>query len=410
MNKAMIVSVGTGEGVESGIIKSINSGHPDFVFFVVTKESQAKILPLVLEQINAKTEKRVLEDENDFGRIKESCQNWIKEIKKDYQEITVDFTSGTKPMSVGLILAAVEEEIANFSYVYGERDKKTGRAITGSERVLEISANKIFAEKALARAISLFNRYDFDACEEVVREIVSLYREESFQKKCNVLLKLNQMYSLWDKFETKKTFEKMRKISDEDVAMLGIKGAFTNNKEILAKENKEFFSAERIIDLYQNGKRRGEIERKYDDAVCRLYRLLEYIGQFFIGRRGLWREKCGRPQTDDLDINRLERPELKEKYGQYRDKKDNKVKLSLFSSFRLLKDLEEQAGIEFFENEEGFKKLLHIRNYSILEHGFEPVSSENYTECVRIIEDFARKIIPDFERNLEKARFPKIVF
>jgi len=166
-----------------------------------------------------------------------------------------------------------------------------------------------------------------------------------------------------------------------------------------------------LVDLIENAKRRCE-EGKFDDTVARLYRITEYIAQYKVDERELYkRNNKGVPQHDDLDIEKLPL-DLKPKYEQYQDKKDKKIKLSLHQLYELLKDLKEKVGEIFIKEEDKkdseLKKLLGMRNNSILAHGFNPVGEFEFDKMLGIIQKLAKFVIPDLDYLSEKAKFPKI--
>lgn len=60
-------------------------------------------------------------------------------------DIYLDFTSGTKAMSVGAALAAYLNKCRTMVYIGGsERDKDTGRVISGTEVVMTFTLRDVF--------------------------------------------------------------------------------------------------------------------------------------------------------------------------------------------------------------------------------------------------------------------------
>ena len=416
MSKVMIITVGTGEGVDHGIVCSIRQQNPTHIVFLLTPESKDKTLPLILQDKAAhgrKIEEAILADGNDIAEIRDQCQKTLERIMKgnyDPSDIAVDFTSGTKAMSVGLALAALGKRVKTLVYVSGKRDKN-GRVISGAERPIPIEPNRIYGDLLLQEAVDLFNGLQFDACLEIVTQAAELTMERQFQDMLMLLKKLTEAYSLWDRFCVSKAFSSLDKLSDNSLlAEWGIKSRIGKNKEVLFKEKQNLFCLERIADLLENARRRGEIEKKYDDACARLYRLIEYIAQFQTNKRGFYlRKEKGQPETDNLDITKLP-AHLQKKYLEKRNPKDNRVRLGLHGDYELLFDLGDQLGVLFRKeyNNGELKRLLSLRNNSILAHGFCSVSERTYEEMVGLSERIVKTIFPEIEGIMDKVEFPNI--
>lgn len=416
MPKAMIVTVGTGETVRHGICCSIRQQNPDHIVFLLTKESEEKTFPHILNDKvmqNKDYEELILSDENDVEEVKCECQKIIDSlIKKDFdpRDITTDFTSGTKAMSAGVVLAAVEMKLGALVYVSGKRGKD-GRVISGAEKVISIEPNRTYAESMLKEAVNFFNTFQFDACLAVLRQARELIYEVAILNKISLLEELALAYSKWDKFELVSAFLILDKVYKNPLlADWGIKNRIARNKEVLYKEKDNTFCVERIADLLENAKRRGDVEKKYDDSVARLYRLIEYASQFFVNRKGLYKmDKKGNPDPEDLNLQMLPAG-LQEKYLKYKNQKDGKVKLSLYLDYEVLFDLGDKAGKLFKQRyEDGeLKKMLSLRNNSILAHGFNPVIEKTYQQMLSEVDKLIKDTIPEVEEIMEKVKFPQI--
>lgn len=412
----MIITVGTGERVSHGICFSIKQQNPEYVIFVLTKESKEKILPIILEDTemqHRKYEEILLTNENDVEEIRFECQKIVKKVmKKQYEpkDIVIDYTSGTKAMSVGLVLAGLDKRIGTLVYLGGKRDKN-GRVISGLERPIPVEPNRIYTEELFDEAVRLFNTCQYDGCLEIANQAKCMVADSVFVDKVSLLEKLAQAYSLWDKFDINNSFSLLNSLSTNSfLANWGIKSRVQKNKEVLYKEKDKPFCEERVVDLLENARRRGDIEKKYDDAVARLYRLIEYIAQFEIAKRGLYKQdEKGFPDAGNLNIDKLSL-ELRERYSKYKDAKDNTLKLGLDQNYELLFDLESEVGKIFKQEcETGeLKKLISSRNKSILAHGFNPITKETYEEVLTEVEELVRSVFHDVGYLVDKVKFPRI--
>jgi len=279
MKKSLILAVGTGAGVESGIAGSIKENDTDFIVFLVTEESKKtieRIENIRKKKFDAKDcTLKIIKNENDAEGCYEIAREAIKELKKEFKNIRADFTSGTKAMTGGLILAAVAEETLSLSYVMGKRDEKTGRVISGTERIYTIpSPVKILCDAKKDMLMKMFNRYQFDECLKIIEDVKSKTGDEQVLKDFLVLEKLASSYSCWDKFNHKDALEFLRK---HDNSLLNIE----KNKKFLLEMERNSYKDQKLLiaDLLNNAERRFE-EGKYDDAVARLYRTMELIAQY----------------------------------------------------------------------------------------------------------------------------------
>lgn len=400
MGKAMIISLGTGKGVEHGIARSIRSSNPDFIVFIATEKS-IKTLPKIEEVLSRKLEKYEiinLEDEDVIEECYRKARDAIQlAMEKGYSrdQISVDFTSGTKAMSAGVDLAAISMECESLVYVAGRRDQTTGRVITGTERVITLTPLEIIADGKKKLAIEMFNRNQFDACSEIVKHVKERVHDKDILEDFLTLEKLASAYSAWDKFNHKEAMDHFKQIEDVTLEEWGIKARITGNKEFLYKMIKcERYCLEHIVDLLQNAKRRAS-EGKYDDAIARLYRTIELIVQ----HQQFSKHKI---DTSDVDIARL--PEkLQEKYEKMR--KDGEIKLGLRESYELLHEIGDELG-RVFKDDKELLKILNARNQSILAHGLNPLNKNSFEKFYEAAHNFASAIIQDIEKLEEKARFP----
>jgi len=417
MKKAMIITVGTGrtgEDIAHAICVSIKQQNPDYLVFLKTRKTDETTMPFIRQDavLEGKQYKEIeLSNPDDIEKIAVECQAAITALSKkgyDLQDMVADYTSGTKAMSAGLTIAAIKGNVGSLVYVTGERGEG-GRVISGTERPISLEPNRIKADTLFQDAIRLFNIYQYDACLETLKKAKKLLADPAFIDRANALEIVSKAYMYWDKFYINESFNVLK---DTEIKQFlqewGIEGQIKKNKQVLYKEIENKFCEERMVDLLENARRRGEAEKKFDDALARLYRLCEYIAQCYISQRNLYRKKDSDADTSDLDVSKLP-ANLQDKYEKYRDSKDGKVKLPLHASYDLLFDLDEVPGKYFLEDEKKTKKLLGLRNNSILAHGFNPVSEKVYEEMFLFMEGFVKKVVGDFAYIRDRIRFPTLI-
>jgi len=391
----LVITVGVGQDVAHAISYAVRRNKPDRVYYLVTEESAQKTLPEVKryheESGFVPPEEFVVwlgaEEKDDLGAVFERVKSLIQDIRKEDRsqpDIVLDFTSGTKIMSAGAVMAACLGGVASLTYVSGRREE--GRVASGTERLVEQSLLPYRLEDRERLLLVLFDRYDFSACLQVLQEI----RRESAEKRVRDFVsqweRVIIFYHRWDLFDHQ---------SCEPKGAIGIP---PRNKGFLGKlrgsesPQKEFYL---LADLINNAQRRRE-EGRFDDAVARLYRAVEFVAQLKLKERGI--------DTSDVQLATLP-PSLQEKYQKFQDEK-GLVRLPLFRSFELLQDLGEPLGKQFFSDHE-LRNLLESRNHSILAHGTESVSEAVFQAMFVRVKEYAGSIVKNLEKLCQEASFPK---
>ena len=414
LKKGLMVSVGTGvgttpESILHAIQLAVSERNPNFIAFLVSEESRKNAQEVVekLELNNEQYKLFEVEDPNDLdkcvAKVKEACR-WLlnKGLKSD--EIIADFTSGTKPMSSAIVLVAFQEDIATLSYIQGKREK--GIVKKGTEKLVSFTP---LISKIYSRQKDIYNsilRYQFDIARQIIKEIQN-YKDllDNLESEIDYMYYLIEGYHSWDLFkhhEAKKHFEKalsfFRKIEKEELKKL-----FPDKKTIkylghlgnLISQNKK----ESIIvaDLLANTNRRIK-EGKYDDAMARLYRIFELIGQIVLNLEYSL-------DSSDLNIEELRR-QLDNKFVKWENSlqrdSDGKIKMGAKRLYELLKDLGHPLGNKLEE----FKPLLFQRNNSILAHGLRPIGKEKTEEFFRKIFELCEETFEKFDLMYQKMKFP----
>lgn len=395
----MTVGVGYGKNVDKrtaslahGLIKSIHHYKPDKIVFFGSDKSVATIESLE-EQYEDKYNKKLenfemvkLDNIDDF----QYCYSKMKEkvVECEGNEIYMDYTSGTKTMTMSIAVISILFH-KTLTLITGKRGEN-GIVISKTERISEQNLYSVYDDQLLEKVKEQFNKYKFEAAFETLKEVVSLEEKDRFYYQTII-----EAYNSWDKFEHSEAYEKLSEIN-----------GFGTNKGFLGillgsdREPEIYF----IIDLLNNAARRIE-EGKYDDALVRLYRTMELIGEYRL------KSVYNISSSDvDLDILKKKLPEIKiTLYGKFKGK-DGKIKLTLYNMFALLADLTDNYGQKFIEDGR-MKDLMNKRNSSILAHGLEPIKKENVIKLQKAIMEYAEPIISErknIKEFLKKGQFPKI--
>jgi len=402
----MIVSVG---GTSAPILFSLNKTKPEYICFFVSKNTKRMIEEEILPSLDYKLRHHDwIATSNPeqlsecYSSINKKLPDLLEKWEIDPEEICVDYTEGTKTMSVALALATIDKSCC-YSYVGGSERSKggIGVVIDGNERMhfLDNPWNEI-AQMEKREGCILFNKARYATAVDIFRKCVE--RVSKDQKPLfRALCEMATGYDLWDRFkhsEARKHLFKCREtltaLSSEKKEIKSLFRQLEANIEFL--EALLFGNKPSIFyyrDLLANAKRRADLENKHDDAVARLYRAIELLGQSELKNSyGI--------ETSNVK-EELIPEDLRAEYRQkYRDKYDSRIKLPLWASYQLLKVLGSDLARRFFNHYEGkIRPLLNVRNNSILAHGLDPIDEKNFRklfDSVLEISETKEEDIPEF--------------
>jgi len=396
MIKAVLVSVG---GSISPVIYSLNKQKPTYIIFFVSKDSEKQVKEIE-QKLNFKyqfTEKIVTPSaeimDEAFITIKEKLHSILARWKIKPHQLVVDYTGGTKSMSVALVLATIDF-CKKYSYIGGKERTSDGLGVVIDGKEKQSYVLNPWDKYALLlkeRVNFLFSQCDFDYALNILEDLKEKVSEE--EKYYYLMwIKIIKGYLLWDRFRHKEALDNLKHGFHEfKLYSHGKKDYEKCLKKI--KSNLAFLESldddKLILDLVANAKRRGDIEGKFDDAVARLYRALEKFAQ-----NELKKLSINPSNVKEEQIPENIRSEFVEKY---KDRKSGKIKIPLEASYRLLQEKGSESGIKFFQEYDKIRSILDIRNNSILAHGDVPVKKETYQSLLRLVIDFC---------GISEARLP----
>ena len=156
-----------------------------------------------------------------------------------------------------------------------------------------------------------------------------------------------------------------------------------------------------LASLINNSRRRFE-ESKFDDAIARLYRALELIGQIKLEEYGL--------DSSDIDISILKEKNVDEGFIRTLESlrnKDGKIKIGLIKDFELISYIDDYLGEFYLENEKKIMNSVKFRNSSILAHGMEAKTAEEYEEFRDIVLTAAKVLNGKIDEFIDDTIFPE---
>jgi CRISPR-associated protein (TIGR02710 family) len=413
--RVLILTVG---GSDQPLVKAINFYRPDLTVFLCTQNEGENKGSLEMVDGPGKVcrerpcpfcEKKEREDRDsivkqtglaseaykvcvvppdDPYRVYETALQVIKEYLEQGAEVIVDYTGGTKSMSVGLAMAAVDYPQCALSLVKGKRLDLV-KVRDGLERVARFSPYPLFAERQKKLCRDFVKGWDYFAAAKVLEEmgqvVLPLLPEE--EATLERLLILCRGFYDWDRFAYREAVTKIEVYKREPLVSVYNKTL----KQICAaldwfEEWTPDFSPRNtppvfvlVYDVFLNAERRA-VQGAFDDAVSRIYRGLEMYGQFCL--------RTGRPplKSDDIDVSLLP-VEIREDYEKKRGPR-GKVQIGLTDDYDLLALLEHPAGAVWKKWRARLLNILNLRNYSFLAHGLSPVTERDYQAMRDAVWDF----------------------
>ena len=397
MSRILIVSLGTSP---EPIINAISSLRPDRVLFVCSEISRDQLtivrsqVPLadfdeerdviVLQQrLSPKQGEEVINELDQLDCVYLRASQMIQQVRREQPgcELTVDYTGGTKTMTTGLAMAAIDAGGVKLNITTSDRQKNQS-TLSGYSAPVPVNTSAIQARRLEQFELpALLKRFDYEAARQAVRRVLELPNAQpNSTRKLRRLEELLVALDAWDRFDHKHAVEVLLGLKDrrlDSLLLFPLKRVIASRSWLdpLVNEQKwpkmNCHGLEAVEDLLLNAERRAA-QRRYDDAVGRLYRATELTAQLLL-RNGVTNQVGPSGlMTDAINIELLP-TDLKETY-RAKEGLDGKVKLGLTASYELLAQLNHPIGSIWQEQKYRIIDQLKIRNNSLFAHGFQPIS------------------------------------
>ncbi|MBI2917265.1 MAG: TIGR02710 family CRISPR-associated protein [Chloroflexi bacterium] len=411
MAKAMVITVGTGTAgadIVRPLVKTVKDTDPDFLVMLVSEASRdnAAKVAVAVGFGPDKHEVRVLRFPDD---VKKTFQGSLDAMRmlvgKGYQpqQVVVDYTSGTKAMTAGVALAGAAFRCATLKYITGER--RNGIVLPGTEQFLSIPPAGILAVSQVQAATELARKLRFDAAAQVLDGIPEGLLSQYDHELRGSLAHLVSAYRSWDLFNHKFFCGEYGAVRWDKTELAAFKlkdKAVLGRLVSMAKSLEDGRASPDVLaDLFNNAERR-KMEGRYDDAVARLYRMVEALAQWaLLERHGI--------STGNVDLlaglaSRVPAQQI-QRLESRRDRADGAIKIGLEESMGLLDALGDLVGKDFWAAKR-LRAILKKRNNSILAHGFTPVSGEDCEALFGEVRRLAAVATLQFEGSCQALQFP----
>lgn len=391
--RAMILTVG---GTPAPVITAALEHQPEFICFIASGESYLDI-PGILEKlrengVNPRHKPVIIENADDLMQCFHRGADAVTHIRNagfsDTHEVLVGYTGGTKSMSVGVSLAAITYGY-NFTYVGGKARTKNGVGIVidGTEQVYSyVNPWDFLGIDERRQASRFFNTSQFKAGLEILKEL----SERAIQQKTiyRRLAMIFDGYRQWDSFKHREGIACFKNAQMDELMEFELKDGvrrFVAETIALRKQLEQILSGsnqgkipciELAHDLYANAERRFA-EGSVDDAILRLYRLVEMMAQMRLLEQY-------RITVSDVKPEQIP-GSIRDEYVTRHTSWDGKIKLAQHVAYSLLRELGDDLGHTYQEHEKLFRNIQRARNESYLAHGFASSSDKTYQDLRQFI-------------------------
>ncbi len=413
--KAMLVNVG---GATAPAIHTLNEQQPPYICFFVSADSRPLIRSRILPELNYQPEhydwietpapQSLLEC---YRALADNLPRLLEKWGVPAESLAVEYTAGTKPMSVAAVLATIETS-SQYYYV-GTRDA-SGRDRDGIGVVLDGKEFTWFqtnpweqlAVRARREIALLFNHGRFADAQERASRLARVAPPE-MRRIYESVAELIEGYALWDRFEYRQAQAKISKalnalqlyVAGREDPLRTTLDAVAGQLEFLRRLIDKGEDAQRldVLDMLANATRRAQVAQKYDDAMARLYSVLEALARNRLLNRYGIKTSAAKPEhipeslRDDY-LRRCIDPQ----------KPDDGLRLGLQDSYRLLAALNDELGQRYMAREAELNQVLQARNQSRMAHGTTPIKPDTYQRMREILLSFA-----DVSES-ELPRFPEL--
>ncbi len=379
------------------LIKAI---RPKQVYFLGTEEFVAEFLETIIKNTGLKASEYIFDkisyeglDITDvYDKIRARLNLFID------KKILMDLTRGKRIMSVG---AGIVGAFFGFDLVYIDESwvDDVKRGMPGTEKLVMVrNPFEVFGDLELREARAFLNNHNYGAALALYRRI-----QQKIVDPRNVEIEafLSEAYMHWNSFNFKAAVSKLQTAVDKlqqyhikakpEILenLIALKVLDTGSQEIIKSEE---FNLHVIIDLYCNAMRKSEVGI-FEDAISRLYRVLELITQNRLKSHGI--ETLG---SDLTPYESAYKAVTKEIYGI---EKNPPMEIGLKDGFILLYIKQDYLLEGCTPND--LKRMFGViraRDMSIIAHGLQLAGEKVFVNLNTLTKDLIQKICIKQNRNL----------
>ena len=390
--------IGSGEDLAHAIFFSIESHNPDEIFFFGSEASKKTIAHIhddILEDYDG-YEFIQVEYIDDFKEYFNAIKAKILEFKDE--KVVIDYTSGTKTMTMAAAFASMIYH-NNLVFVSGKREN--GIVKSGTEKIISQNLYPVYDDLMIEKIKDLFNSNRFEAGKILLDDVVESQDKQLYER-------LFDIYYNFDNINYEKAFElfTVEFLKEVIERFSHLKSQLSQNRmalQTIVQKDHKLRCYCILASLINNAKRRCQ-EGKYDDAIARLYRSFELVAQIRL------KEKYN-IKTSKVDLESLRKRGLTDDYldtlDSCRSDLNDDVKIGLIKDYDLLYHLGDDLGIFYAENVNEINECSSFRNKSILAHGLNYQTKDDYERFEKLVLESANILTKDLDKYLNQTLFPE---
>ena len=294
--------------------------------------------------------------------------------------LVADYSGGTKTMTAALVCAALEREDTELQLVAGARADLL-RVRDGTEQAMTASVARLRLDRAMAPWLAAWRRFAYHEAADGLDRI-RITAGAADRARLGLARGLSRALARWDDFDHAGALDLVEtyagRVAPHFPAMLPA-------LRLLSGERDQREPA-LLFDLWRNAERRAA-QGRYDDAIARWYRLMEWTAQWQI-RTGLG--------ADTADLPR----ELLPPDATVTPDRSGKLRVGLWMAWQVMRcRLSGPAQALAIRHGPKLRDLLELRNNSILAHGFHPVGAGDWQRVHSFTEDCCLPLLRALARD-----------
>lgn len=298
-------------------------------------------------------------------------------------ELIADYTGGTKTMTAAMVLASLNHPVQLY-LVKGARTNLE-KVVDGTQWCSRAMTNKVRFHREFASNLKSWQRFAYGEAALGLADM-DLPADISLQNRYMMAMTLSHGFEAWNGFNHHEARALLTAFRTQTARYYA--PYFKTLDVLCANHDPARTEGARIYDLWLNALRCAAASR-YDDAVSRVYRVIEWMAQWVL------KTQC-RVDTSDLPADFI--PEHITIFTNH----DGKLQAPLHKAWELLAHRATGPLHEFIKaNMNDLRTPLGIRNRSILAHGFTPVSRQDWDDVENWMNE---KLLPAFYQELERVR------
>ena len=413
MSTVLLCTVG---GSHQPILRAIDSVAPEYICFFCTKKNpqtgqQGSDVQIIgkgnVIKANKHDQKPTLPNIPTLAQLAESrfeCQlvpadsldgaiavmrTVIAELLGKWRggRLIADYTGGTKTMTAALVLTTLEFDDVELQLVAGARPDLEHTA-NETEQARSVSVGALRLRRAMTQYLDGWRRFSYYEAAEglaTIRASVDVPGADQL----SFAMSLSRALARWDRFDHAGA---LRLIENFRPLVMAQYSELVPNLQLLTEDDAKGEPA-RLFDLWLNAQRRAS-QGRFDDAVARWYRLMEWTAQ--------WQIRC----QLGLSTKDFPRDQLPSGVVRPADGKPT-VNVGLVDAWQIVAAKCKGPCQEFANNEASrVRGYSDKRNNSILAHGFSPVSQADWIEVENWTND---AFLPMLRKHAKKVGVTKEV-